>query len=357
VSKTQVFDTFQKVLDFDLKVAINGSLNFKCPASFSKKPDATMSAIIRQTILLLTLACVSTVWAQTTTKKSHLQVQEERTQRCPEGQYGGPHEGARSFYQDPYVWFVSREFAQRFCMPDSYIDDSLKGALALAVRLKNEEFTLCGFVGGPGSWPSKQKLLIDVYIDNRKVKIPKAVPDVKYYSGRVENSGWVMGTGNARADRRRKGEITEVEGEIRPFSPPAKDPKDWMKFEYLAVRDGIADRDGDFVEAYYRADWVAGIDLITLDAYNFGYGGHADPKNPKSEPGNEVAYPQIALDRTNPIRGWAIGMGWGADIAKVGKRAHMNTQYAIPYPSSFLHTIELPMGDSAVDLFIRPQAR
>jgi hypothetical protein len=37
-------------------------------------------------------------------------------------------------------------------------------------------------------------------------------------------------------------------------------------------------------------------------------------------------------------------MGWGADLEKVGKRAHMNTQYAIPYPSSFLHTIELPMG-------------
>jgi hypothetical protein len=229
-------------------------------------------------------------------------------------------------------------------MPDSYIDDSLKGALALAVRLKPEEFTLCGFVGGPGSCPPKQKLLIDVYIDNRKVSIPKADPSVQYYSGDVANSGELMGIGRARADRRRKGEITELEGERRPFSPIGKERDTWMKFEYLAVRDGIADRDGDFVEAYYRADWVAGIDLITLDAYNFGYGGHLDPKNPKSEPGNEMAYPQIALDRTNPIRGWAIAMGWGADIAKMGKRAHMNTQYAIPYPKSFIHAIELPMG-------------
>ena len=295
-------------------------------------------------VLLLALVCLPCAWTQTNTKKSHIQIQEERTKRCPEGQYGGPHEGARSFYQDPYVWFVSREFAQRFCMPDSYIDDSLKGALALAVRLRPEEFTLCGFVGGPTSCPPKQKLLIDVYIDNRKVSIPKADPSVQYYSGDVANSGELMGIGRARADRRRKGEITELEGERRPFSPIGKERDTWMKFEYLAVRDGIADRDGDFVEAYYRADWVAGIDLITLDAYNFGYGGHLDPKNPKSEPGNEMAYPQIALDRTNPIRGWAIGMGWGADIAKMGKRAHMNTQYAIPYPNSFIHAIELPMG-------------
>lgn len=111
---------------------------------------------------LLTLTFSPVAWAQKPVTKSHIQLQEERTQRCPEGQYGGLNEGARSFYQDPYIWFVSREFAQRFCMPEGYIDDSLKGALALAVRLKNEEFTLCGFVGGPGSCPLKQKLLIDV---------------------------------------------------------------------------------------------------------------------------------------------------------------------------------------------------
>jgi hypothetical protein len=303
-----------------------------------------MKNTIRTLVILLTLASGNAAWAQKPATKSHIQIQEERTQRCPEGKYGGPHEGARSFYQDPYVWFVSREFAQRFCMPESYIDDSLKGALALAVRLKKEEFTLCGFVGGPGSCPPKQKLLIDVYIDNRKVTIPKAVPGVKYFSGVVQNSGWLAGTSGAIADRRRKGEITEVEGEIRPFSPYTKDRKDWMKFEYLAVREGIADSGGDFVEAYYREDWVAGIDLITLDAYNFGYASHLDPKNPKYKPGNEDVYPNKLLDRTNPIKGWSIGFAWGAEFERLGKRAHMNSQYAIPYPQGLLHTIELPLG-------------
>lgn len=71
-------------------------------------------------------------------------MREVRTKRCPEGQYGGPHAGTRSFGQDPYIWFVSREFANRFCIPASYIDDSLKDALVFAVRLKNEEFLLSG---------------------------------------------------------------------------------------------------------------------------------------------------------------------------------------------------------------------
>lgn len=284
---------------------------------------------------LLALVLCQSAWAATA-------AEEERMKRCPDGQYSGPHEGARRFYQDPYIWFVSREFAERFCMPESYIDDTLKGALALAVRIKPEEFTYCGFVGGPGQCPPKQKLLIDVYIDNRKVKIPKADPSVQYYSGRVDGSGWLMGTGNARADRRRNGEITEVEGERRPFSPIGKERATWMKFEYLAVRDGMADSDGDFIEDFYRADWVQGIDLITLHAYNFGYSSHLDPKNPRYKPGNEVAYPQIALDRTNPIKGWAIGVAWGAEFQRLGKRAHMNSQYAIPYPEGLLHTIVLP---------------
>jgi hypothetical protein len=308
--------------------------------SFRIKPIFMRELLVG--VCLVGVLYISGVQAQTSAQKSHIQVQEERTQRCPEGQYGGPHEGARSFYQDPYVWFVSREFAKRFCMPDSYIDDNLKGALALAVRLKPEEFTLCGFVGGPGSCPPKQKLLIDVYIDNRKVSIPKADPSVQYYAGVVQNSGWLAASQRYIDARRRKGEITEVEGERRPFSPIGKDRDQWMKFEYLAVRDGIADSNGDFIEDYYRKDWVQGIDLITLDAYNFGYASHLDPENPRYKPGNEDVYPQKALDRTNPIRGWAIGMAWGSDVAKAGKRAHMNTQYAIPYPSSFLHTIELP---------------
>ena len=281
----------------------------------------------------------SWAWTQTTTQKSSIQMEEERTKRCPEGQYGGPHEGARSFYQDPYIWFVSREFAKRFCMPESYIDDSLKGALALAVRLKPEEFTLCGFVGGPGSCPPKQKLLIDVYIDNRKVTIPKADPSVQYYAGVVLNSGWLAAN---VYDRKKHGGFNEVDGERRPFSPIGKDRDTWMKFEYLAVRDGIADSDGDFIEDFYRHDWVKGIDLITLHAYNFGYASHLDPKNPRYKSGNEVAYPQIALDRTNPIKGWSIGVAWGSEFQRLGKRAHMNSQYAIPYPTGLLHTIELP---------------
>lgn len=282
---------------------------------------------------LLALVLCQSAWAATA-------AEEERMKRCPDGQYSGPHEGARRFYQDPYIWFVSREFAERFCMPESYIDDTLKGALALAVRIKPEEFTYCGFVGGPGQCPPKQKLLIDVYIDNRKVKIPKADPSVKYYSGRVENSGWLMGTGNARSDRRRKGEITEVEGERRPFSPIGLSAQDGaVMFRYLGVREGWATGAGGFGENFYRADWVPGIDLITLDAFNFGYQGARNPDQQlQTERRGGRGYYDEEYDKSNPIKYWAIGViGSGEFFEK-----YKTETKTIPYPSGYEHTIILP---------------
>ena len=297
----------------------------------------------RISALLLALACMPCAWAQTTTQKSSIQMEEERTQRCPEGQYGGPHEGAGSFYQDPYVWFVSREFAKRFCMPESYIDDSLKGALALAVRLKPEEFTLCGFVGGPGSCPPKQKLLIDMYIDNRKVTLPKADPSVQYYSGDVANSGELMGIGRARADRRRKGEITEVEGERRAFHPILGSMADGQRiktyFVFMGARNEWATGSGDFFESYFRKNWVSGFDLLTLDGYLFGY---QDLRNPdqqfQTERRGGRGYAHEEADKTNPIKHWAIGVVNGPTYFE---KYDLDTK-KVPYPVGFDHVIVLP---------------
>jgi hypothetical protein len=306
-----------------------------------------MNRIWLQALLVCAAMCSGLMgqmtWAQTATKKSHIQLQEERTRRCPEGQYGGPHEGARSFYQDPYVWFVSREFANRFCMPDSYIDDSLKGALALAVRLKNEEFTLCGFVGGPGSCPPKQKLLIDVYIDNRKVKIPKADPSVKYYSGTVQNSGWLAGISGAKADRRRKGEITEVEGERRPFSPIGEFVGDTRRFRtnfiFMGARSDWVTGAAIFGEDFYRSNWIEGIDLITLNGFLLGFQELRNPDQQiQTERRGNRGYAHEEFDRTDPIRHWSIGVISGPDLVE----KYGGITKTIPYPSGFDHVIVLP---------------
>lgn len=259
-----------------------------------------------------------------------------RIEQCPEGQYAGPHEGARRFSPDPYVWFVSREFAKRFCMPEQFIDDSLKGALAIAARIKPDDEVNCGmFMGRSDVCPARDQLLLDVYVDNRKANIPKADPSVEFYVRRVWSSGqYFSGVGIGRADRRRKGQITEAPGERPPFSPyttSAISRKDWTRFFYVGVRDGWATMAWDFIEDHYRANWVDGIDLITLDTH-VGLGRLVSP-DVKEHPNTYDS----AHDKTNPIQRYAVVILAGKD-APTGPGQGSK----IPYPSGYLHTIELP---------------
>lgn len=263
-------------------------------------------------------------------------VEKARMAQCPEGQYAGPHEGARRFSPDPYVWFVSREFAKRFCMPDQFIDDSLKGALAIAARIKPDDEVNCGmFMGRSDVCPARDQLLLDVYVDNRKANIPKADPSVEFYVRRVWSSGhYFTGVGSARANRRQKGQITEAPGERPPFSPyttSAISRTDWTRFFYVGVRIGWASGSGTFVEEYYRANWVDGIDLITFDA-DVGWGllRNPDVKEHPKHYGREH-------DLTNPIQRYAIAILAGKD-APTGP----GQDSKIPYPGGYLHTIELP---------------
>lgn len=256
---------------------------------------------------------------------------EAREKKCPEGQYSGPRAGARSFYRDPYVWFLSREFAQRFCFPESYIDDSLTGALAIAVRIKPEEFELCGFMGGPGQCPQQKKLLIDLYVDNKKTHIPKADPNVHYYGGVVQNSGWLAAN---ISDRRRHGGA-EVEGQKRPFMSLDKNEEELTKFLYVAERKGWASMEGVFGEAYYRENWVGGIDLITLNGYNFGY---SEARNPDAPPDPKDPH------YLEPVKRFAIAVLLGSERSPYGNAWEANDWYKknVRYPQGYRHVIEVP---------------
>lgn len=265
---------------------------------------------------------------------------EARMAQCPEGAYAGPREGARRFMQDPYVWFVSREFAKRFCMPEQFVDESLTGALAVAVRLKPDEEVTCGmFMGRSDQCPVNNKLLIDVYVDNRKANIPKADPSVNYYAGKAWNSRWYLGTGIPQMKKRYAGQSTEAEGERRPFSPVLSKTvteQSWTRFLYVAERKGWASMEGQFIEDYYRANWVDGMDLITLDA-SYGFGDRRG-RNPDAPPDPKDPH------HLEPVKKFAIAIVRGKDEAPFGNAWQANDWYKknVAYPKGYLHVIELP---------------
>lgn len=293
---------------------------------------------IKAIVFGLSLACVlqSAAWGATAEE-------EARMKRCPEGRYQGPGTGSKRFYQDPYIWFVSPEFGRRFCFPESAVDETLKGALAVAVRMRPEEFTLCGmFMGRSDQCTAKQQLLMDIYVDNTKANIPKADPTVKFFSEGPHSSGWLAGPEGERSTARRKGEIPDIEGERRPFSPAHSktvNEKTWTYFLYLGVRKGWATGAGLFIESYYRADWVPGIDLMTLDiSSQMGYQSQRNPDEQiQTERRQGRGYADEKYDQTNPIQRWAIGVVRGQDFSNFKREPNQ-----IPYPSGYTHVIELP---------------
>lgn len=264
---------------------------------------------------------------------AQLAAEQARMDKCPEGYYSGPQAGQNRFVKDPYTWFVSKDFAKRFCMPESMVDETLKGALAIAVRVKDDEEVNCGFFAGRSHiCPQRQKLVLEVYVD-RKANIPKADPSVEFYIRRGFNSGRIISVDGAKSDRRHQGKPVDDVGERGAFNPPTSrsiSMKDWTRFLYVGVREDWASNSGEFIESYYRANWVEGIDLIGLSGEGgIGFGGLYNPDAKEPNPKDP--------DKDNPIRRYAIGILKGENVPGTTGRGK-NWRY----PQDYLHVIELP---------------
>ncbi len=293
-----------------------------------------MKKYLKLTLYVLIFAfSIGQALAQTTASKTP-------PQNCPEGNYSGPQEGVNRFNQDPYIWFISAEFAKRFCMPEKFIDTSLKGALAIAVRIKPTDIAYCGYLMGRSDTCSAPPIFsLDIYVDNKAAKIPKADPSVEFYAGQILNSGRFIN--DRRSAARHRGETPDLVGERRPFNPFTGkniNDKDSIDFSYVAVRKGSwASRHDQFIESFYRANWATGIDLISLDKNaTYASGEDVDRYNPDQP--RPHYYPE------DPILSWAIAVApsklapggtpkMGADFYKKN----------VPYPNGYLHVIEIPL--------------
>lgn len=86
--------------------------------------------------------------------------------------------GAGTYTVDPWVWAYIPEFAEKFRMPERWIDKDLKGILAVAFRMTTIGNMTCGYGGKEDScWPVLECQL-DVYYDNR-IKLPWTHEDIK----------------------------------------------------------------------------------------------------------------------------------------------------------------------------------
>lgn len=72
-----------------------------------------------------------------------------------------------TYVLDPYIWVYTKEFAERFRMPEEWIDPELKGAYAVAWRMTTIGEIMCGFGGKADSCWKPLNCQMDIYYDNR----------------------------------------------------------------------------------------------------------------------------------------------------------------------------------------------
>jgi hypothetical protein len=192
--------------------------------------------------------------------------------RCADGDYRGPEPGKKQWVKDDYTWAVSREFAKRYCMPEAMVSDELKGAEAVAFRVKPSDEATCRMENAQEVCRRQAELQLELYLRS-DLNLPKSHPEVRFYQRPrvVSDSGQVIQTVQAskNGDRRRARVWTDPPGQLAPFHVfNGDDESRKVKFMHVEEFDdsNLAAAGADFIESYYQTSWVDGIDLIRLGA-------------------------------------------------------------------------------------------
>ena len=73
--------------------------------------------------------------------------------------------GGGTYQKDPHTWVYTSTFAKRFGMPEEWIDDSIKGAEALAFRYDLDVYGMkCGYLGEKENCQPSTACVLDMYI-------------------------------------------------------------------------------------------------------------------------------------------------------------------------------------------------
>lgn len=276
---------------------------------------------LRPIAIFTVLTVSSGAWAQVLLGS----YQPRQEQSCPEGQYAGrPSPGKTRYIKDDYVWAVTREFALRFCMPEEFVSDDLKGAEAIAYQHgKPTGQEICEVKDGREVCaPNRYGHWLEIYV--KIGAIPKYDPEVGFYVRNYVTSANVIGSPSReriieqekkKNDARKRGEILESPGQRSPFRRfGSVADSNQISFSYLAriSPSQVEVRAAALSERYYQENLYEGIDLITLEGWSWGSIASKD-------------FPE------EPPYGYAIGVRREGDGV-------------VPrnYTNEFLHVIELP---------------
>lgn len=177
------------------------------------------------------------------------------------------------YAQDPNIWVYTKTFAQRFGMPDKWVDDKLEGIEAAAWRVEPGQ-TSCGWMKQEKSCKVDPRCVLDLYIDTTKHKLPWAIDSKELdYDARYTS----LGTLQPQGDEKRRGR-TSVGWKGWNSKSPFIDSANGIEAHYYIYRGDSTDRNAgseNFI-AYEKAPYEK-LSMVSLS-----YGCFGDTTNPEA---------------------------------------------------------------------------
>lgn len=212
---------------------------------------------------------------------SSAQAQEKQRppeESCADGYYTGPRAGRKNYSHDKYIWVVTPSFAKRFCMPPEFVDETLKGAEAIAFRMSASEGHIrCTIIDGKEDCSGEGELRFDIFLRS-DLNLPAVHPEVKFYDGSQNDAGGhiFVNEWRTRWKRYKTGEYQAPPGATPRFSVVDPFIQNDEDYAFGLVRVHQRKRVWSITplfEQSYRANWTTNLDLLVLQG---GRGGGFD---------------------------------------------------------------------------------
>lgn len=253
---------------------------------------------------------------------------EQQYKNCPNGYYSGPRPGRVRYTKDPWLWVVTPQFAQKFCMPPEFVSTELKGAEAVAFKIsERQDEEVCGW-GDKAEVCSREKnLRFEIYT---AAKLPKA-RNVPYFSpAKLPSNLLISSTEKERKALDRSVKETPRVGALGVFETQQiglhgiKDGKVvwpivtlYTQLYYAEVFEGL-----DFLAVEGSTGFFTNPRMEKLDIRRFviAFRIPGEPKKSDGRPVNEFAHViELPESYTDKVR--VADKARGMNIEELGKRA------------------------------------
>ncbi|WP_222613737.1 hypothetical protein [Undibacterium seohonense] len=163
------------------------------------------------------------------------------------------------YTKDPWIWVVTPEFAAKYCMPEAFIDPDLKGAEAVAVKIREEQDEeICGWGDRVEVCNKARSLRFEIYIKG-EVKLPKE-NDLPYYMPAILPSVFLISNNMFDQEKVRKKNQQNPKPGVKPIFKASQVGL------YLLSEDKTTIQLSEIYNESFFKDIFYGIDFMSFDS-------------------------------------------------------------------------------------------